>query len=342
MALRGSWWWRARRYATVRCAATLIVAVVLAVFVMPLALAAQRAGKVAHIGILRAGSPPDPYVEALRQGLRELGYIEGRNISITYRWTEGRDDRLPSLAADLVQLKVDVIVASTSAAIAAKRASSTIPIVMPVTTDPIGLGLVASLARPGGNVTGLATLTDEMAGKWLEFLREAEPRLSRVATLWDPASSAGQLRAVEAAARFLGVRLQPLTVRSPQQIGQAFVDAKKNRADALLVLGSPLFFAHRKRIVELAAQHQIPAMYQAREWVIGAGGLMSYGADLNDLFRRSAGYVDKILKGARPEDLPVEQPTKYELVINLKTAKVLGLTIPQSMLARADQVVPYP
>ena len=180
MALRGSWWWRARRYATVRCAATLIVAVVLAVFVMPLALAAQRAGKVAHIGILRAGSPPDPYVEALRQGLRELGYIEGRNISITYRWTEGRDDRLPSLAADLVQLKVDVIVASTSAAIAAKRASSTIPIVMPVTTDPIGLGLVASLARPGGNVTGLATLTDEMAGKWLEFYEKR----SRVSLAW--------------------------------------------------------------------------------------------------------------------------------------------------------------
>lgn len=190
---------------------------------------------------------------------------------------------------------------------------------MPVTTDPIGLGLVASLARPGGNVTGLATLTDEMAGKWLEFLREAEPRLSSVATMWDPASSAGQLRAVEAAARSLGVRLQALTVRSPQQMEQAFVDAKKNRSDALLVLGSPLVFAHRKRIVELAARHQIPAMYQAREWVIGAGGLMSYGADLNDLLRRSAGYVDKILKGARPEDLPVEQPTKYELVINLSS-----------------------
>jgi putative ABC transport system substrate-binding protein len=317
----------------------LVVILALSLILAPLAAEAQPAGKIARIGILRAGSPPDPYVEAFRQGLRELGYVEGRNISIEYRWTDGKDERLPGLAADLVRLKVDVIVASASAALAAKHATTAIPIVMPVTTDPIGAGLVASLARPGGNVTGLATLTEEMAGKWLELVREALPRVSRVAALWDPATSAGQLRASEVAARSLGVRLQTLTVRRPDDFGTAFVEAQKHRAEALIVLGSPFFFAHRTRIVELAAQHRLPTMYQARDYVVGSGGLMSYGADFHDLFRRAAGYVDKILKGAKPADLPVEQPTKFELVINLRTAKTLGLTIPRSLLARADQVI---
>jgi putative ABC transport system substrate-binding protein len=301
---------------------------------------AQPTGKIPRIGILRPGSPPDPFVDAFRQGLRELGYVEGQNVHIEYRWAQGKDERLPSLAADLVRLKVDTIVASGSQALEARRASTTIPIVMPVATDPVGSGLVASLARPGGNVTGLAFQSEELPGKWVELLTEAIPGVSRVAVLWhDAAVDSGQLTVTEAAARSLRVELRAVKVHRPDDLETALGEARKGRAEALIVLGSPFFFAHRARLVELAAKHRLPAMYFQREFVVGSGGLMSYGPNLRDLFRRAATYVDKILKGAKPADLPVEQPTKFELVVNAKTAKALGLTIPPSVLARADEVI---
>jgi len=300
---------------------------------------AQQPTKIPRIGILRSGSPPDPFVEAFRQGLRELGYVEGRSVSIEYRWAKGRDERLPDLAADLVRLNVDIIVASGIPALAAKRVTTTIPMVMPVSTDPVGLGLVASLARPGGNVTGFASLNEALPGKWMELLKETLPMVSRVAVLWDPASSTDPLRASEAAARALGVRLQTLKVGRPEVFGPAFVEAQENRAEGLVVLSSSFFYAHRARLVELAAKHRLPTMYFNKDIVVGSGGLMSYSADFHDLFRRAATYVDKILKGAKRADLPVEQPTKFELVINLKTAKALGLRIPQSVLIRADEVI---
>jgi putative ABC transport system substrate-binding protein len=304
----------------------------------PLAAEAQEAGKVARIGML--GSAPGPFVESFKQGLRELGYIEGRNVTIEYRWTEGRDERLPGLAADLVRLKVDVIVASSHAAVAAKQATTAIPIVMPIITDPVRLGLVASLARPGGNATGFATQNDELPGKWMELVKEALPKVSRVAVVWHPAYDGGvQLKATEAAARSLGVRLQALKVERPDDFVTAFAEVQKNRAEALIVSSSALFYVHRTRLVEFAAKHRLPTIYHQSEFVVGSGGLMSYGADFHDLFRRSATYVDKILKGAKPGDLPVQQPTKFELVINMKTAKALGLTIPQSLLLRADEII---
>jgi putative tryptophan/tyrosine transport system substrate-binding protein len=304
----------------------------------PLAAEAQEAGKVARIGML-AGSP-SPFVEAFRQGLRELGYVEGRNISIEYRWTEGREERLPGLAADLVRLKVDVIVASSQAAVAAKQATTVIPIVMPIITDPVRLGLVASLARPGGNATGFATQNDELPGKWMELVKETLPKVSRVAALFHPTYDGGvQLKASEAAARSLGVRLQALKVERPDDFVTAFAEMQKNRAEALIVSSSGLFYVHRTRLVEFAAKHRLPTIYHQSEFVVGSGGLMSYGPDFRDLFRRSATYVDKILKGAKPGDLPVQQPTKFELVINLKTAKALGLTIPPSLLQRAEEVI---
>jgi putative ABC transport system substrate-binding protein len=296
--------------------------------------------KVPRIGVLRAGAPPDPLLEAFRQGLRDLGYAEERNISIEYRWAEGRSERLPALAADLVRLKVDVIVASgDTAALAARRATTAIPIVMPVSNDPVTVGLVASLARPGGNVTGFASLYTELPGKWVELLKEALPLVSRVAVIWDPRTGPATVRVSEAAARALGLHLQVLSVGRPDDFVTAFAEAQKSRAEALIVLSSAFLYAHRTRLVELAAQHRLPAMYHQSDFVLGSGGLMSYGPDLYDLFRRSATFVDKILKGAKPADLPVEQPTKFELVINLKTAKALGLTIPPSVLARADEVI---
>jgi len=306
----------------------------------PLAAKAQEAGKVARIGVLNSGSPPAPFVESFKQGLRELGYVEGRNISIEYRWAEGRDERLPGLAADLVRLKVDVIVASSQAAVAAKQATTAIPIVMPIITDPVRLGLVASLGRPGGNVTGFATQNDELPGKWMELVKETLPKVSRVAVLFQPTYDGGvQLKASEAAARSLGMRLHALKVERPDDFVTAFAEVRKNRAEALIVSSSGLFYVHRTRLVEFAAKHRVPTIYHQSEFVVGSGGLMSYGPDFHDLFRRSATYVDKILKGAKPGDLPVQQPTKFELVINLKTAKALGLTIPPSLLQRADEVV---
>jgi putative ABC transport system substrate-binding protein len=279
----------------------------------------QPAGKIPRIGILRQGSSPDPLVETFRQGLRDLGWVEGRNISIEYRWAEGRTERLPDLAADLVRLGVDVIVAGGADSLAAKRASAATPIVMPVSVDPVGLGLVASLARPGGNVTGLASLWDEMPGKWMELLRDALPGLMRIAILQGPETgrnTLNQVRASQAAARSLNVHLHVLNAGRPEDLATAFAEAAGKRADALIVLASPFLFAHRARVVELAARHRLPAMYHQAEYVVGSGGLMSYGPDVHDLFRRAAGYVDKILKGSKPAELPIEQPTKFELVIN--------------------------
>ena len=321
--------------------ATTFIAVLtlLPTLVVPLAANAQEAGKVARIGML-ASSPSDPFVEAFKQGLRELGYVEGRNIIVEYRWTEGRTERLPGLAADLVRLKVEVIVASSQGAVAAKQATTAIPIVMPIITDPVRLGLVASLAKPGGNATGFATQNDELPGKWIELVKETLPKVSRVAVLFHPTYDGGvQLKASEAAARSLGVRLQALKVERPDDFVTAFAEVQKNRAEALIVSSSPLFYTHRTRLVEFATKHRLPTIYHQSEFVVGSGVLMSYGPDFYDLFRRSATYVDKILKGAKPGDLPVQQPTKFELVINRRTAKALRLTIPESLLLRADRLI---
>src|SRR5215831_13901025 len=304
----------------------LAVVLTLSLILAPLATEAQEPGKIPRIGILRPGSPPDPLVEAFRQGLHELGYADGRNIIIEYRWAEGRDERLPSLAADLVRLQLDVIVAG-QAATAVKQATNVIPIVMPI-GDPVKAGLVVSLGRPGGNVTGLTSLSEELPGKWMELAKETLPRVSRVAVLWDPAGDPSQVRISELAARSLNIRLQVLKVGRSDGIEGVFAGAKENHAEALIVLGSPFFYAHRTRLIDLAARRRLPTIYPQREFVAGSGGLMSYGADYRDQFRRAATYVDKILKGAKPADLPVQQPTKFELVVNLKTAKALGLTIP--------------
>jgi putative tryptophan/tyrosine transport system substrate-binding protein len=312
----------------------------------PRASEAQQAGKVARIGYLSAGNPPIiPHVHAaFLQGLRELGYVEGRNLVIEYRFAEGRFERLPALAAELVGLKVDVIFAGSSAqALAAKQSTTTLPIVFIVSSDPVTDGLVTSLSRSGGNLTGLASVASDLVGKRLEQLKQAVPGVNRVAVLWHPGGSGGgtnkdMLKAIDAAARALGVRPQFVEVGGPEDLDRAFSDMTNARAGALTVLGSVMFSIERRRLVELAAKNRLPAVYALREFV-DAGGLMSYGANQADLNRRAATYVAKILKGAKPADLPVEQPTKFELVINLKTAKALGLTIPPSVLGRADHVI---
>jgi ABC-type uncharacterized transport system substrate-binding protein len=306
----------------------------------PLAVDAQSAGKLPLIGILRPGSPPDPLLDAFRQGLRELGYDEGRNINIEYRWAEGRDERFPGLAADLVRLKVDVIVAGAGAAEAAKHATTTIPIVMPVSGDPVRAGLVASLARPGGNITGLTSISPELDGKRLEILKETVPGVSRVASLWEVSATWPRYEETgfDIAARALGLRVLPVSVRSVDELPGAFETAVRERANATFVDNGPLLATHRARVAELAIKHRLPWVAQDRMYPV-AGALMSYGTDWDDLVRRSAFYVDRILKGAKPADLPVEQPTKFELVLNMKTAKALGLTIPPSVLARADEVI---
>jgi putative ABC transport system substrate-binding protein len=283
-----------------------------------------------------------PYLDAFRQGLRELGWVEGQNIVIDYRFAEGRFDRLPDLAAELVRLKVDIIVAATTpAAAAAKKATETIPIVMISVGDPVGLGLIASLARPGGNATGLSySVGLETIGKGLELLKETVPKVRRVAILSNPANPFQPLAIseVNVAARSLGLQLQLLEARGPNDFDGAFAAMATERVGALLVVADSMFLLHRTRLADLAARSRLPAAYGTRENV-EAGGLMSYGASVRDLYRRSAAYVDKILKGAKPGDLPVEQPTKFELVINLKAAKALGLTIPPSVLGRADEVI---
>jgi putative ABC transport system substrate-binding protein len=320
--------------------------------VAPLAAAAQPAGKVYRIGFLSPSSPSDPErlaspfgergFAAFRQGLRDLGYVEGKNIVIENRWAEGRFERLPDLAAELVRLKVDVIVSVvTQASLAAKNATRTIPIVMVAPGDPLGSGLVASLARPGENVTGPSSMYADLVVKQLEVLREIVPGLSRVALLWNPANAAWQaqmLKATGGAASALRLHVQLVEARGPDDLQGAFATLTKERASALLVAVDVIFALHARRIADLAAKHQVPAMYGSSEHV-EAGGLISYAPDIPDVFRRAATYVDKILKGAKPADLPVEQPTKLELVINLKTAKTLGLTIPPSLLLRADRVI---
>jgi|SRR5437867_4962784 len=302
-----------------------------------------KAGKVARIGLLSQGSPTSGQHirEAFRQGLREVGYVDGQNIVIEYRYAEGKAERLPDLAAELVSLKVDVIVAGgTPAPLAAKHATRTIPIVMAAAGDPVGSGLVASLARPGGNVTGLGALSPELGGKRLQLLKEVVPGVSRVAVLWNAANPYAVLvaRETEAAARTLGVQAQSLEVRGPDDFENALPAAIRGGAGALIVVEDPLTFQYRMRIADFAARNRLPAIDGYREYA-EAGALMAYGANLADLYRRAATYVDKILKGAKPADLPVEQPTKFELVINIKTAKALGLTIPPSLLLRADQVI---
>ncbi len=311
----------------------------------PLAVEAQQSGKLFRIGVL--GNVPLTDPEGARvwgafiQGLRELGYVEGRNITIEFRSSDGKYERLPELAAELVRLKVDVIVAPAGQnVVAAQRATRTIPIVMSGLTDPVESGLVASLARPGGNVTGLSGFSTEIVGKQLELLKEMAPKVSRVAILWNPANQSHPLllREAEAAARLLRVQLQTLEVRGPDDFETAFAAVTRERAGALLVAADGMFLLHRARIADLAAKTRLPAMYGLREYV-DAGGLVVYGPSLRENFRRAATYVDKILKGAKPADLPVEQPTKFELVINLKTAKALGLTIPPSLLLRADELI---
>ena len=315
-----------------------LVILALGLLVAPLAAEAQQPAKVPRIGLIRLGSPPDPPAEAFLQGLRDLGYVEGRTIAIEYRWAQGNPDRIPDLTAELVRLKVDVIVTVGQFALAAKQATSTIPIVFAVHANPVGAGLVASLARPGGNITGLSLMSPELSEKRLELLKEALPKLSRVAVLRDPRTPPTDLQFTEAAARALGLRLQVLEVRDIKDLEPALAAAKKGRAGAVNTLSSPFFSAHRARIVETVAKARLPAMYYQREFV-DLGGLMSYAPNFPDLFRRAAAYVDKILKGAKPADLPVEQPTRFEMVVNLKTAKALGLTIPPSILIRADQVI---
>ena len=313
--------------------------------ISPLAARAQQQSeKEPRIGYLRVTSPSDrpPLLDAFRQGLRELRWVEGQNIVIDYRYAEGRVDRLPDLAAELVRLKVDLIVSEgTQGVTAAKNATETIPIVMIAVRDPVGTGLIASLARPGGNVTGVSGYASlEIVAKQLELLKETVPKITRVAILSNPTNAYHQLaiREVNVAARSLGVQLQLLDARGPNEFDGAFVAMAKERVGALLVLSDVMLNSHRSRVADLAARNRLPAVYGVRESV-EAGGLMSYGPSFLDLYRRSTACVDKILKGAKPGDLPVEQPSKFELVINLKAASTLGLTVPPSLLQRADEVI---
>jgi len=315
----------------------------LGILVSPHVADPQQPAKVVRIGYLSGSSPATfkHHVAGFRDGLRDLGWIEGQNLIIEYRWAEGSTERLPALAAELVRLKVDLIVASsTPGAQAAKHATREIPIVFAMVSDPVASGLVASLAHPGGNVTGWSNILPEMSGKLLELLKEAMPGASRIAVLYDPANpgKALELKELRAAARVLGVTLQSLEVPSPKELEAAFSAMTRRRPDALITFVDAVTLPHRQRIVEFAAKSRLPAIYQVREFV-EAGGLMSYGLSVERQMRRAAYFVDKLLRGAKPADLPVEQPTKFELVINLKTAKALGLTIPQSILIRADEVI---
>jgi len=311
----------------------------------PLAAGAQRAGKVYRVGYMSVVSRQSaaPLMSIFLRALRDLGWIEGQNLLVEWRWADGKVERLSGFAAELAKLNVDLIVAPQSdSTLAAKRATRTIPIVHVVAGDPVADGLVTSVARPGGNVTGLtATPSPEIVGKGLQLLKEATGA-SRVAVLWNPARNYPAvglaLREVNTAARVLGVQLQVLEARGPEQFEPAFAAMVRGQAAALLTLTDSMFWLHRRRLAELEAKHRLPTMHDLREFV-EAGSLMSYGPDLADLFRRAATYVDKILKGAKPADLPVEEPTKFDFVINLKTAKALGVTIPQSLLLRADQVI---
>jgi putative ABC transport system substrate-binding protein len=319
----------------------LVATLALAILVAPLATNAQPAGKVYRIGFLRESQPPTAWVEAFQQGLRERGYVDGQNVVVEFRVTNGSLDQLPQLAEELVRSQVDILmVPNMPAALAAKHATTTIPIVMVAISDPVGNGLVASLARPGGNITGLAAFPPEFVGKQLEFLKDVRPTVSRVAVLWNPANPtvARMVREADVAAQALGVQLHLVEARGPDAFDSAFAAMTSAHAGALLVLGDAMMLPHRRRLAELAATSHLPTMYNLREFV-EAGGLLSYGTSRPDVWWRAATYVDKILKGAKPADLPVEQPTRFELVLNLKTAKALGITFPPTLLILADEVI---
>ncbi len=307
----------------------------------PLATTAQQPVKVPRIGILTLAPSMPPTFEAFRQGMRELGYTEGQNIALEYRFAQGRADRLPALAAELVRMKVDIIVIqSTQAALAAKHATQTIPIVMAASGDPMAAGLVTNLARPGGNLTGLSLQLSELSAKRLQLLKEVAPEIALVAVIRNVThpNAADFWAETESAARSLNLRLQSVEVRSPVDLDMAFKAIARSRPSALITLADNMLLDNRTRIVEFAAKRRLPGIFPEREWA-DAGSLMAYGPSVASNWRRAATFVDKILKGAKPGDLPVEQPTKFELVINLKTAKALGLTIPQSVLLRADEVI---
>jgi len=322
----------------------LAVALILGLTLPPLVAWAQQVPKPTKIGVFFTVTPraAAPNLEALRKGLRELGYVEGTTFVLLPRYGEARAERFPELAHELVSLKVDVIVVSTDLAVAAaRRETRTIPIVMALSTDPVETGFVASLARPGGNVTGLTIVAPELSGKRMELLKELVPGLSRAAFLWNPdvRGAVFDYKEMQSAARSLRLTLQSIEVSRAEDIDRGFAAITEQHAQAMIVQGpNPVVFANQSHIVSFAQQKRLPTMYPVREYV-DAGGLISYGSSQTDLFRRAATYVDKILKGAKPAELPVEQPTKFELVINLKTAKGLGLTIPQSLLLRADQVL---
>ena len=327
--------------------AALAVALVLGLLATPFPAMSQPAPKTARIGYLgfnMAGGDPRAR-EAFLQGLRELGQLEGRDLVIEYRDAQGKPERFPALAAELVALKVDVIVTTggTAGAVAAKQATTALPIIFTGVGDPVRDGLVASLAQPGGNVTGLSLAATDLVGKWMELLKQAVPGAARVAFLMKPdampdTTRKDYVKAADAAARALGVQLQVVEARGPQEFDRAFSSMTRAHAGGLMVLATPVYENERRRLADLALKNRLPAVFSLPTFV-EAGGLMSYGANLPDLFRRAAGYVDKILKGTKPGDLPVEEPTKFDLVINLKTARALGLTMPQSLLGRADQVI---
>ncbi len=317
-----------------------LIAIAVAFTVCAALASAQQPQNIPRVGILFIGGRDQPHLEAFKQGLRDRGYIEGKNIALEYRYAEGREDRLPELAAELVQVKVDVIVVTADiSAQAAQRATKTLPIVV-TTGDPVTWGLADSLAKPGGNVTGLSVLLADLSGKRVEILKETFPKLSRVAALWNPTGRVASpvFKETSAAAQALSLQLHSFEVQTLQDIEKALVEIPKLRSSALLVLLTPLVTLHSKRIVELALKQHLPGMYPTRQFA-EEGGLMAYGPLIGDLYRRAATYVDKILKGAKPADLPVEQPMKFEFVINLKTAKQIGLTIPPNVLARADKVI---
>jgi putative ABC transport system substrate-binding protein len=326
------------RYSTLGC----LVMLILSLLAVPFATGAQPLAKMPRVGILALGSPPHQGFDELRQGLHDLGYVEGQNLALESRWAEFNFERLPALAAELVHLPVDVLVTYGPQGVrAAKDATNTIPIVMARMDDAEEHGFVASLARPGGNVTGLSMQSADLSGKWLALLKEVLPRASRVAALWDAMGTVNQLRTLEHAARTMDVRLHVLEVRSRSEFDGAFAAAKTAEAEGLVILGSPLMILSAARLAALTAQHRLPAIYINRRFA-EAGGLMAYGpkeSDPNWGWRRAAVYVDKILKGTKPADLPIEQPMKFELVINLKTAKELGLTIPSTLLFQADEVI---
>jgi putative ABC transport system substrate-binding protein len=326
------------RWSAVGCIMTLT----LSFLAVPLAANAQQTGKVARVGVLCPITCTDPSLEVFRHALHELGYVEGQHLVLVFRTAEGHIERLPDLAAELVRLPVDVLFTSwgTAAALAAKQVTTTVPIVMGAVGDPVAAGLVASLARPGGNVTGLSSLTLDLEGKRLELLKDLLPTLARVAVLWDPTNpySALALDQTQQTAQHMGVQIYPVRVHAAEDFESAFATLARERPDALIVHGYIVLVQHRTRIVDFVAQHRLPTIYSLRDFV-EAGGLMAYGVHLPEVYRRAAAHVDKVLKGTKPADIPVEQPTKFELIINLKTARELGLTMPPTLLALVDEVI---